>query len=67
MILNKIKTIVLGFGIIILLGLYAVMLFTAAFPYDSEENKRAEYARERAEQRKEAMERMKIEYMLEHH
>lgn len=39
----------------------------AAFPYDKAEHERAEFARERAEQRAKAIKQLQTEYMLEHH
>jgi hypothetical protein len=60
MILSKsqLQTIALGFGVFLLMGLYMLMFLTAAFPYNADEHRKAEIAKERAEQRARAIKDM---------
>lgn len=64
---NQLQTIVYGISVILLMGLYVAMIFAAAFPYNAEEHRRAEIAKERAEQRVKAFKNLQEEYMREHH
>ncbi|WP_080844531.1 hypothetical protein [Cytobacillus gottheilii] len=64
---NQAKTITLGFGVFLLLGIFLFMFWMAAFPYDEVEHEREEIAAEKAEQRAKAIKKLQVEYMSEHH
>lgn len=57
------KNIILAVWLTGMLALYILMFWTAAFPYNEEEHRKAEFAKERAEQRAKAIKRLQIEYM----
>ncbi|MEM5592303.1 hypothetical protein AAHH67_12290 [Niallia circulans] len=61
------KNIILAVWLTGMLAVYILMFWTAAFPYNEEEHRKAEIARERAEQRAKAIKNLQEEYIKEHH
>ncbi len=59
------KNVILAIWLIGLVAVYVCLLWNGFFPYNKEEDERADFAEERAEQRYKALERLKIQYSQE--
>ena len=62
---NQLQTIAYGIGVVLLLSMYIIMFWMAAFPYDEAEHKREEIAEENAKNRLKAIKELQDEYMQE--